>query len=397
MLGVGGEPLTDLETAISNLELAGDADLRRLRVAIDRLEIVFCSAARQAQIRGDHLGAGAATPASWLARTCQMSITSAADRLCVGTQLEELPAVNASVVAGEIGYQSAALLCHLRDQLGGKRDCFDETEMLGFAREQSVGNLRFLCRYARHVADPDGFFKESEETYTTRRLRISMMADGMHSIEGVLDPEAGSALKSSLEKLAKRLSPDDVRSHRQRMADALVEMAYHAMDEGRLGRVNGTRPHVSVTTTLQGLMNMPGAPAADLAMSAPVSTRTAERLACDGTITRIVRSGSVVVDVGRATRVVSSATRRALKARDGGCRWPGCDRPVSWTHAHHIEFWTRGGPTNLGNLVLLCFHHHRLVHEGGWQILKSAGHLRFVPPERELMRLARGPGVRWAA
>ena len=399
MLGEGGEPLARLDAAISHLltEGADGVDLKRLRGAIDRLEILFSTAARQAQQRGDHQAMGFATPASWLARNCHMSVTSAADRLCVGAQLEHLPALNASVVAGDIGYQSAAVLCHLREQLGEKRDCFDETEMLGLAREHSVASLRFLCRYARHVADPDGFFKESEETYTTRGLRISMLADGMHSIEGVLDPEAGSALKSSLEKLARRLSPDDVRSHRQRMADALVEMAYHAMDEGRLGRVNGTRPHVSVTTTLEGLMNMPGAPAADLAMSAPVSTRTAERLACDGTITRIVRSGSVVVDVGRATRVVSPSTRRALKARDGGCRWPWCDRPASWTHAHHIEFWTRGGPTNLGNLVLLCFHHHRLVHEGGWQILKSAGRLQFVPPERELMRLARGPGLRRAA
>src|SRR5579872_1192473 len=397
MLGEGGETLANLEAVITAMELEGDQDLSRLRVAIDRLEVVFSSSAHHSRLRGDHFVAGSATSPTWVARTCHMSVTSAADRLCVGAELERLPAVKAAVASGEIGYQSAALLCHLRDQLGEKRDLFDEMEMLGLARTQSVASLRFLCRYARHVADPDGFFRDSEEAYDDRRLRISMMADGMHSVEGVLGPEGGAALKSALDKLAARLSPDDDRSHRQRMADALVEMAYHAMDEGRLGRVNGTRPHVSVTTTLEGLMNRPGAPAADLAMSAPVSTRTAERLACDGTITRIVRSGSVVVDVGRAARVVSPSTRRALKVRDGGCRWPGCERPVSWTHAHHIEFWTRGGPTNLGNLVLLCFHHHRLVHEGGWQIVRSAGRLQFLPPERELVRWARAPGSRWAA
>ena len=397
MLGEGGEPLTALEAAIANLDHSAGVDLKRLRAAIDRLELAFCSAAHAAKLRGDHLTAGAATPASWIARTCHMSVTSAADRLCAGEQLKDLPGVREAVASGRIGYQSASLLCHLREQLGDRRDCFDETEMLGFAREQSVAGLRFLCRYARHVADPDGFFNESEETYTTRRLRISMLADGMHSIEGVLDPEGGAAIRSALQSLSRRISPDDRRSQCQRMADALVEMAYHAMDEGRLPRRGGTRPHVSVTTTLDGLMNRPGSPAADLEMSAPVSTRTAERLACDGTITRIVKAGSVVVDVGRATRVVSPSTRRALRARDGGCRWPGCDRPAGWSHAHHIEFWTRGGATNLGNLVLLCFHHHRLVHEGGWQVLRSAAGLRFVPPERQVMHAARAPGLPRAA
>jgi hypothetical protein len=145
------------------------------------------------------------------------------------------------------------------------------------------------------------------------------------------------------------------------------------------------------------LKNEVGAPPAEVEQMLPVSTKTLERIACDCTISRVLLAGSVVTDVGRATRVVSAPTRRALQARDRGCRWPGCDRHVGWASAHHIEFWARGGQTKLSNLVLLCYFHHRLVHEGGWQVVKVGRELRFLPPERVVMRRARGPGMRWAA
>jgi hypothetical protein len=169
------------------------------------------------------------------------------------------------------------------------------------------------------------------------------------------------------------------------------------MDEGKLPRRNGVRPHVTVTTTLEGLKNEVGAPPADLELSLPISTRTLERIACDSTISRVLLADSMVIDVGRATRVNSAPTRRALRVRDKGCRFPGCDRPASWSTPHHIIAWTRGGPTNLANEVLLCYYHHRLVHEGGWQVVKVGRELRFVPPERVVMRRVRGPGMRWAA
>jgi hypothetical protein len=74
------------------------------------------------------------------------------------------------------------------------------------------------------------------------------------------------------------------------------------------------------------------------------------------------------LEVGRATRVVSPAQRAALAVRDGGCRYPGCDRPVAWCDAHHLRHWLHGGPTDLENLVLLCRAHHRAVHEGSQRL-----------------------------
>jgi hypothetical protein len=400
MLGEGGTPLSNLRAAVREFQAREDrrVDLQGLRAVIDGLELEFAVEARHVQRTGAHLADGTATVVTWISRTCGMSATSAADRLCVGEQLEALPKIAEALSSGDIGYQSASLLCHLRDQLGDKRDLFDEDEMLELARRHSVFNLRQLCRYARHVADPDGFFNDAEADYTRRELHISQMPDGMHAIDGLLDPAGGAALRTALESLAKRLGPDDDRTHKQRMADSLAELANHALDEGRLPRRNGVKPHVSVTTTLEGLKNEVGAPAADLELSLPISTRTLERLACDCTISRVLLADSMVIDVGKATRVVSAPTWRALRVRDRGCRFPGCDRQVNWSTPHHIVAWsTKRGPTNLLNLVLLCFFHHRLVHEGGWQVVKAGREFRFVPPDRVVMRRARGPGVRWAA
>ena len=399
MLGEGGTPLSKLQAAVREFQARDDrrVDPKGLRAVIDALEREFAAEALDTQKSGDHLVNGNITAASWISRTCGMSVTSAADRVCVGEQLESLPKVAAALSFGEIGYQSASVLCHLRDQLGDKRDLFNEEEMLDFARKFSVFHLRMICRVARHVADPDGFFNEAEHDFSRRRLHISLMSDGMHAIDGVLDPECGAAVKRVLDSLAKPRGQEDDRTGPQRMADALGEAIHHAMDEGRLPRRNGVRPHVTVTTTLEGLKNEVGAPPADLELSLPISTRTLERIACDCTISRVLLADSMVIDVGRATRVTSAPRRRALRVRDRGCRFAGCDRPASWSNPHHIVAWTRGGPTNLANELLLCYYHHRLVHEGGWQVIKAGREFRFLPPDRLVMRRARGPGMRWAA
>ena len=372
-------------------------EIRDLRSVVDSLEASFCRRARAFQRRGGHRLEGAPSAVSWLRHNCNLSSTSAADRLCVGKELESLPMVAEALASGEIGYQSTSVLCHLRDQLGEKRDLFVEDEMLELARRHTVRDLRALCLFAWHTADPEGFFKNTEKDFSRRRLHISQMDDGMHLIDGVLDSVGGAAVKTALDSLARSFTAEDVRSHSQRMADALVELTHHALDEGRLPSRGGVKPHVSLTTTLEALKGELGAPAVDVELSLPVSSRTLERFVCDCTMSRVLLADSQVIDVGRATRVVSGPTRRALKARDKGCRFPGCDRPVNWTSPHHIEFWAHGGTTNVAELVLVCHHHHRLVHEGGWQVVKAGKEFRFVPPDRLAFRLAREPGARWAA
>jgi len=400
MSGEGGTPLSEFEAAARKFlgrKERGNVDLARYRSVIDALDGDFGSEARDAQKAGAHLVNGNITAASWIARTCKMSVTSAADRLRVGEQMQSLPKVAAALASGEIGYQSASQLSRLRDKLGDKRDLFNEEEMLGFARKFSVRELRQLCDIAWHVVDPDGFFRDAEENYSRRRLHISQMADGMYKVDGLLEPVTGAALKTAADALAKRKGPEDERSPSQRRHDALGELVNHAMDQGTLPRRNGVRPHINLTTTIEGLKNEVGAPPAELELSLPISTRTLERITCDCTMSRVLLADSMVIDVGRAKRTVSGPTWRALRARDRGCRFPGCDRPVEWSNPHHIIHWARGGPNNLPNMVLLCYYHHRLVHESGWQVIKSGREFRFLPPDRVVMRRARGPGMRWAA
>src|SRR4030088_3247079 len=356
MSGEGGTALSKLEAAFREFQAREDrpVDNFRLRAVIDGLEGEFSSNARNSQKSGEHLVSGNITAASWIARTCGMSVNSASDRLCVGEQLESLPKVAAALASGESGYQSVSVLCHLRDKLGEQRDLFNEDEMLELARKQSVATLRYLCNYAWHVADPDGFFNEAEENYTRRRLHISQLADGMYAVDGLLDPVTAAAFKTTVDALAKRKGPEDERTPSQRRHDALGELVNHAMDQGTLPRRNGVRPHINLTTTIEGLKNEVGAPPADLELSLPISTRTLERITCDCTMSRVLLADSMVIDVGRATRVTSAPRRRALRVRDRGCRFAGCDRPVNWTNPHHIVAWTRGGPPNLANGELRC-------------------------------------------
>jgi hypothetical protein len=129
-----------------------------------------------------------------------------------------------------------------------------------------------------------------------------------------------------------------------------------------------------------------------LADGQPISPAEARRLACDAQIIPVVLgTGGEVLDIGRASRVVPVGLRRALNLRDGGCRFPGCDRPASWCDAHHIQFWADGGPTNMDNCALLCAYHHTVVHEG-WMIYGNPnGTLRFHRPDGTRLDLASDP------
>ena len=388
--------LESLESAVASFESQADdyVDLKRLAAVVDRLQGRLCHLAHAARQRGEHLLVGQSA-CTWVARTCSISPTSAADRLCVGEQLEAMPRVAAALSSGEIGYQATSVICHLQKHVSEIEARIDEEMWIANARRFSLKDLRDIATSTWHAVDPEGFGRAVEESFERRQLFISE-SNGMYRLDGWLEAEGGAAVKTAIEALAKPLGSADQRTNKQRRADALVEMAHHAMSQGTLPRRNGVRPHITVHTTVEGLKGELGAPASELEPGMPVSSQTVQRLACDGTLSRVLKAGSVVVDVGRATRSVSPAQWRALKARHRTCCAPGCDRPINWTSPHHVEFWARGGQSNLPNLLPLCYHHHRLVHEGGWQVVRAGEGVNFIPPDRMMARLARGPG-RWRA
>ncbi|MDQ6774090.1 MAG: HNH endonuclease, partial [Candidatus Dormibacteraeota bacterium] len=176
-------------------------------------------------------------------------------------------------------------------------------------------------------------------------------------------------------------APADRRTAPQRRGDALVELSRRQLDSGGLPEVGGEKPHLTLVAELRTLRGEPGAPPAELDWRQLLPGEHARRLACDSQVTPVVVGPEgAPLSVGRATRVVAPALRRALALRDRGCRWPGCDRPPDWTDAHHVVHWAKGGATELANLCLLCRPHHRLAHEKGWRLEWQGGELVVRPP-----------------
>jgi len=369
------------------------AELIRRRQEIDQKELEFSFLAARFARTDEFDEQGYDSPIAWLKSICHLSGGAAADRVCVGEQMERLGRSLAALAAGEIGFAHLALIARTSAALGER---LDEAKLLGQARKLNIFPFRNRCIHARHAGDPEGFVNEEKEGVEARSLTLTTADDGVVLVQGLLDKFGGAALRTALEPLAKRAGKYDDRDRERRLADALVDLSSTSRDfvagtpeEG----VPGRRTHLQVTTSLETLLGLSGAPAAEMEFSLPISAKAVERLACDCSVTRILLdSDSMVIDVGRAKRVVSGSQSKALKVRDRGCTWPGCDRPASWTSAHHVVHWIHGGPTDLPNLVLLCYRHHWMVHEGNWQIVRSDdGCIHTVPPLIGFGPRSRGP------
>jgi hypothetical protein len=374
------------------------AEMIHLRRGCDLIELRFSRTAAQFAATGEYEDWGSVSAGDWIRHNCRMASGAAWDRVCVGEQLEKLPASADSMIDGRIGFAHLALMARTAETLyrSPTSQPFSERKLLEEAETQSVARFRRTCDHARHAADPEGYADKELEATERRKLEISNPNDeGMVFLRGILDSVGGAALRTALEPLARKQGANDDRRRDRRLADALVELSSHAMDSGRLPQRSGQRTHLQVTASLETLLGLAGAPAADMEFSLPISARTLERLACDCSVTRILFGpDSTVIDVGRAKRVPSPAQRKALNARDGGCIWPGCDRPVSWTTPHHLIHWFRGGPGDLPNLCLVCYRHHLMVHEGRWQLVRTDDGRWLTVPPSTFFPMARGPDGR---
>ena len=330
---------------------------------------------------------GSVSTPDWVRHQCNMPSGAAGDLLHVGEQLQNLPKTLDAVRDGEIGFAHAAIIARHAQAITHSESAepFDETPFLKAARESSVSRLWYYSMHAWHRADPQGVTDAQRQAVEERYLRFTDAADGTVYVNGAFDSAAGATIKTAMEPWAQHLGDDDHRSRERRNADAWVEMSGHSLDAGIVPQHGSVRPHVQVTTTLETLQGLIGAPAGEMALSLPISSKTVQRFACDSSITRVLLGAdSAVIDAGRAKRVVAGGTRRVLDARDKHCRWPGCERPASWSSAHHILHWAQGGKTDLSNMILLCQHHHWMVHEGGWRLsLAADGRVLAIPPETD--------------
>jgi hypothetical protein len=355
--------------------------LIRLRHGIDLLELRFARDAAGFASTDEFEAQGSNSPVDWVRHQCRMSGSAAARSIATGSAAAQLPASVAALETGRIGFAHLSLLAGTERSLqrvGG----FDERPLLELALEHSVGRFGIDCTHARHAADAATVLAEQVSAVECRRLELTRCEDGRIVLRGILDPVGGATLRVALAPLCAPSGAGDDRDRARRLGDGLVELAAHALDHGFATERGSSRPHLQLTASVETVLGLAGAPGGELEFAGVVPAATVQRLACDASIRRVLLGPeSAVVDVGRALRVPSGAGRAALRVRDQGCVWPGCERPSSWTQAHHLLHWGHGGDSDLDNLVLLCHRHHWSVHEGGWQLAKTDGHrVLAIPP-----------------
>lgn len=366
--------------------------LAGLRLVVDAAEAAFTAVLADLDAAGDGLVLhAAASTQAWLRGALGLAAGEASERVRIArTSRDELAAAQRRQCHGHLSHDHMRAIARTVRALPPSVRHEAATHLTGLAGQLGVDDLRAAGRHLRHVVDPDGSARHAEEDYGRRWLAIAPLLDGMASIDGVLDAETAATLTTALAPFLVPVGPDDTRTTDQRRADGLADIVTTAVRSGQLPTLSGATTALQVTVPLATLTDGVPEPARLAGTSGiPVwlAQPTVQRLACDASVHRLVLDpDGVPLDLGRAVRTFSPAQRRALAARDGGCRFPGCDRPAHFTDAHHLVPWSRGGTSDLGNGLLLCRHHHRQVHEGGWQISAEIpaaganGTLRFRGP-----------------
>ena len=180
-------------------------------------------------------------------------------------------------------------------------------------------------------------------------------------LNGDLDALAGATVSEAIAAATDPPSDDDDRSPAKRRADAHTRICRFFLDHAGLPVEGGERPHLAFVVRRDERSG-----ALETVGDSALSSTQIDRLICDAAVCRIVTGpDGNPLDVGAATYRPSRAVRRAVIFRDGHCRYPGCDRRPSWCEVHHVIPFPHG-PTVLVNLVLLCDHHHHVLHKPGW-------------------------------
>lgn len=299
----------------------------------------------------------------WLRSTFRMTGRAASSTLRQSRGLLRMPKVAAAATAGVIGPIVVALLDRARrrhpDEFSGHEAVFAD---IGSYLDPT-GMRRAITHWEQQVDYPSAV-AQAEAQRSRRRLSINQTWDGMWSLSAELDPETGSMVDAAIRSIAdpSNLDADDRRKPWQVRADALADLCEQSLRRGSAPTSGGVKPHLTLTIDAEALLGLRRA--LGTIGDAVVSPAVARRLSCDSTVVRVILDENAEpIDVGRATRAIPPALRRALDARDRGCQWAGCDAPTDWCDAHHIEHWADGGSTDLTNLVLLCRTHHTAMHE----------------------------------
>jgi len=350
--------------------------------------------------------------ATWLAESMNLTTREAKRLIKVGQEFERFPVVGSASAAGAVlPTQAAAITQVLRDlprDFDQKTITRGQEMMVEFAATHNSVELRRLTSHLVEVLSPETadeieakrLERQERRAQAHRFLEFRNDRDGSVLIRGSLPVAAAEPLirivdayAASERRALEAIDPNaDYVTPAMRRADGLLTMIQAHTQQALAPSNGGDRPRIAITLSYDKLAKH----CADSGLGAEL-TRTGEKLPasavrqllCDADILPVVLNGqSEPLDVGRAQRLVTPPIRAALELRDGGCVFPGCDKPPEACHAHHIVPWWSGGRTALENLVLACPHHHGIIEPGHdptadrWTVRLRNGRAEVIPPKR---------------
>jgi hypothetical protein len=342
--------------------------------------------------------------AHWVAFECSVAPATAREYVRVARRLTVMPEVSAVFARGELSYSQVRALTRVEN-------VSDEPGLIELARSAGAARLERIVRGYRTMLEIEG---GAERQHEERHVSWSYDDQGALVVRGRLPAEQGALVVAALEAARDQLGPPDAGPEAEpgasaetpvvaervrvgaRNADALVALAGVSLGSAA-GGSSAERYQVVVHVDAAQLVagagdeGPEGEGRCELENGVPLPREAVRRLGCDASLVRIVERDGRPLSVGRRTRSIPPALRRALRARDGGCSFPGCTQ-TRHVDAHHIHHWADGGRTDLANLVQLCRHHHRLVHEGGFGLRRGAQGPEFTTPGGRC-RGSRGAGA----
>jgi hypothetical protein len=353
---------------------------------------------------------GALSAPSWLAAHTRVSKAKAARLVRTARLARRYDRVGVALASGALSSAHAEVLATAtrgREVLVQR----DESVLVDIAPTLSVDDFTTAMQHWRAAADDEMAREDAQLAFAERAVSHATTLFGRVDVRMSFDADGGATVIGALQAYdpGPDRSPEDggpadgPRTLQQRHADAMVQLCAEALarrqasghptpgidgmiDVALLDSVgSGNGADLADTSRVETHM-LPWDPARRCELDAvgPVARDVLIRRACDAAVGRIVLRGrSEVLDVGRRTRIVPRALRRAIERRDRGCAFPGCTASVRWCDVHHLVHWADGGTTDLDNCVLLCRRHHLLCHEGGWRIARS--------PEGPVEIVERGP------
>lgn len=323
--------------------------------------------------RAGHETWGCRTVAHWLSWHCGLDMRSAREKVRVAHALVNLPVVREEFAAGRLSYSKVRAITRVATAA-------NEEQLVMYAQHTTASQTERIVRTYRgwrSADDADGETNAANRRYEEQYFQVEYDLDGSCVVSGRMPPEIGAALLQALELARKRISADQrgeggpagpSRSRGAVNVDALAMMAETLMASEPTARTGSERWMVGVNVDAEVLVDDDPNGPCEIDGEVALAPETVRRLCCDASVVAIARGqDGEPLGVTKRTRTIPRWVRRAVHARDQGCRFPGCGERA-FVDAHHVRHWSRGGPSTPSNVVELCWFHHRLVHEGGWAV-----------------------------